>query len=634
MLIISVVIFLSLNAWGDANGKPVINNVSCSAGLFSAADKLCELFETFGSAELCKIGANNCVEGSQDIFTGNQIELASPNNIKSWTGFGGLGLPYLGANLCLLRDLKDMSLESQAQATTPIGKVSVKQKVTFYSFNREKYEWVGYHSAKACVPVFGCLDVFNQKITATAINTNLTNAGKKAGEYAVYSAHALEVKTDGLAQNLKVTIPAIKVDTPYGQVSAKPEFDFGRAIGFQLAPYNLGNSKSLLAGPWGKAKLKDVYGINPGTDFIENYPTYYVLGSRTLDNRQIGYLSQVAFGSRDANPKKAAWAPAGNEEYPVRPDGDFETARSQLEKLPNAYMAAAVEVAYSPTDLLPSAIRNNQFISIDFKVFAKPMIDAGITSQFNISNSEISVGKKLLAPAGPLDYRPMFMEQYKGLSMSAGTSAAGRFSLSAGVDLKLHLHVPLPWPFDDVDISLINIHPKTTVAEVIDVGYGKGNRQAQAFSQSSKILASKNVFQQYKSFNGYSGDGQEHIKACLAAPNATGKLPDAPEYTPGNPEDLTQNILYPCNICIAMNSFSYKDEQHKDHTIDGFLQVLFPVTQANMPANVRWVCDNVSESGCYDMCSYDPLSNKLTVVKTAKGMRAAGEATDGPARCH
>lgn len=634
-LLLIALLLLGNNVLADENGKPIITPMSCGSSIFSAADKLCNLFKDLGGADLCKVTVDQCVEGRQQIFTGNQIELASPTNIKAWTGFGGLGLSYLAANLCLLRDIKDGSLKSEAAAVTPIGKVTVKQDVSFYSFDKQKYEWVGYHSAKACVPVFGCLDIFNQKITAKAINVDMRNSGKKAGEYKILSAHALDVKADGILQNLKVTIPAIQVKTPYGQVNAKPEFSFNRALGFQLAPYNKNNIKSMYESHhWGKAKMLDLYGVNPGSMMTGVYPFYYATGSGVFDNRRIGYHSQVAFGSRDANPKKAVWTPPATIEYPSRPDADLKAARSTLEKTPNAYIGASVEVSYSPTDLLPAAIRNNSFIGINFRVYATPLIDAALTSQFQLRNSEIAVAKKLVAPAGPVDNRPMFMEQYKELAMSGGTSAAGRFSLTAGVDLKLHLFVPLPFPLKDIDINLINIHPKTTVLEVIDVNYGKGNRSAQAASQSAKILTSGKFYQTYRSFNGYNGDGSAHIKACLAAPNAQGNLPEKPAYTPGNPEDLTKDILYPCNICVGMNTYSYVDQNRKTNVINGFLNVLFPVTQNNKPANTRWTCDQVMESGCHDMCRYDTVTGKLTVVKTAKELRASGGVSSGPARCH
>ncbi len=627
-----VLLMLSPLTYADIDGNPVVSATTCNADLFSAASVVCKLFAAFGPAATCNVKLNNCAVGTQEIFTGNEIELASPTNIKNWTGFGAMGPIYQAADLCLLRDMKDVAIESEAPATTAIGDVSIHQTVQFLSFDKTKLEWQGYHRGRACAPAIGCMDMFNQKITVRAVTSNLKGSGAKAGEYDIYGASALEVVADGISQSFEVSVPAINVPTPYGLISATPAFGMGRGMGYVLAPYQGGNVKTAVAGPWGTAKMIDLYGRNPGTARTETYPSYFVFGSGVQDNRAIGYISQAAFGSRSADPKAAVWAPPAGVEYPVtRPDGNIAAARSDLEKIPNAYLGANVKVEYSPTNMIPAYIRKNKFISLTFGVWAKPMIDTAFTSQFNISNYEIAKGNKLALPAGPLDYHPQNMDQFKGAALFGGTTAAARFALDAGVDLTIHLHVPLF--ITDINVDLIDIHPLTTIAEKISTGKGAAKPTAFANSHAAEILSTGKYFQSYQTLNGSTTDGAAHIKACLAAPNASAPPPPAPSYTPGDLSDLLKDVEYPCNICVGMNDYTYKAKDGTMQTIKGFLENLFAADESTRPAGVRWTCDQVYESGCYDMCTWNQKTNVLTVTRTAREMLASGEAKKMPARC-
>lgn len=630
--IIPLTLFLSFSTIADDYGKPKITNINCDSSVFSSVDTICTALESGNPLIHCQPTAQKCVKGEQQIFVGNQIEIPSVGSNQQWSGFGGLGLTYAGANVCMLRDIKDGAITSQSKAPTPIGNVSINQNISYYSFNKNTYEWVGYHNAKTCVPAFGCLDLFSQKISVRAVSKDLKNATYTAGNLKVLSAHGLEVQAEGLAQGYKVSTEALKVPTPYGVVSVYPEFEFGRAYGYILSPYNSNNTKSLYSGAWGEAKMTDIYGMITGAEMKGIFPSYGSYGDRTIDNRKVGYISQVAFGSRDANTKSSAWAPTPNVEFPFRPDFKISQARSNVEKIPNAYVKAELAVEYSPVDLIPAKIRNNHFITVNFSVFAKPTIGGVFTSQFNIFNSELVHAKKLAAVNGPIDYTPINMEQYKNLHIQSSTSASSRYALEAGIDLTLHLHVPLPWPLDDIDLNLINVHPRTTVLEVNNVDYDESSKLAQAHSSSSKILATKNLFYNYKTFNNYSGAPINHLKECIAKPTADGSLPPTPEYKPGNEVDLLKGIEYPCNICVMMDTYTYKDENKKTQTIEGFLEVLFPASQDHIPSNLRWKCDKVYESGCHDVCIYNPETDELKVVKTAKQLKIVNSGT--PLRCN
>jgi hypothetical protein len=628
------VLAFSSTARADADGKATATPVKCTASVFSAADTICKLFSEFAGADACTVTDNICVSGSQELFTGANIELASPTNIKNWTGFGGGGAGYQAANLCLLRDLKDGPLTSEAAASTALGDIRTQQTVQFESFDRDKLEWVGWQRAKACAPVVGCLDIITQRIRAKAVATPYgPGSGKFAGEYAILSSHSMEIEADGLAQSLKTTIPAIQVSTPYGVVSAKPEFGMGRAIGFVGAPWNSGNIKSLLSGPWGNAKMVDLYGRNPGTMMTQTYPMYAVFGNGLIDNRVIGYISQLGFGSRDVNPKTTFWNPPAGVEFPVRPDTDLEQARSSIEKTPNAYLGANVKVQYSPVDLIPEEIRNNGFITIALDVWAKPLVDTGFSTQLDIQHFEIADGRKMLTPTGPIDYRPGSMDEWKGVNIAGASSVAARVALEAGVDLTVHLNVPLPWPLDDIDVDLINIHPVATPLESTVSAYNPSSKTAYAFTQSKASAMTGEWFQQYHKFSGAVPSGKAEVLSCLSAPNVSQAPPPAPTYTPGNPKDLTKLLQYPCNICVGMNEYKYKDEKGVEHVVPGFIKTFFPADESSMPASDRWSCNLVAEAGCYDMCTYDPNTKALTVTETAIQMLASGKTKNMPRRC-
>lgn len=627
-----LVLATTFNASADVNGKAVVSTVSCGNSVFSSADKICNLFAMFGG-NFCQKTVDQCAEGSQEIFTGVMTEGTKPGDTRIWSGFGGTASIYTAANMCLLRDIKDAPIESTATATTAIGDVSIKQRVQFLSFDPKKLEWIGYHRGQACVPAIGCIDVFNQKITAKVLQSNEKASGKSAGQFPIITSFAIDTKADGINQALKVSIPAIQVYTPYGVVSATPEFQMGRSIGFVLAPFN-GNTKSLMTGLWGSnGKMNDIYGRNPGVQQSTIVPSFLTFSAGQIDNRTIGYTSEIGFGSRDSNPTGKVWAPLANQEFPIRPDENFSVARSNAEKTPNASLSAAVKVAYSPVNLIPEYIRNNRYITLDFSVYAQPTIGAQFASQFHVLNYELAQGKKQDFPGGPVDARIPFMDQHKGLSFKSGSSASGLFALLAGVDLRLHLRIPLL--FTTIDVDLINIHPKTVLAKAVSNGSGTGNRYASAKTQlTTATTGAKVMFQEYHTFLNTNPVGTEHIKTCLASPAVSQPPPGEPTYTPGSTDDLIKGVLYPCNICAGFNDFQYVDDNNQTQTIKGFLDQWFPASQAHKPPASRWSCSEVARSGCYDMCSYDPSTDKLTVVSTAREMKAADQAQDMPARCY
>lgn len=606
---------IASNVHADEAGNQVMTPKDCGLNVFSAFDFICKNASL--GATKCSVTVNSCGTASQELFTGLNIELASPSKNANWTGFGGMGEVYQSVGLCLMRDLKTNPIISEAKASVLIGDVSIKQKVQFSSWNPTEKKVEAYQREKVCAPAIGCLDIATQKFTLKAVTTDKTGSGEKVGEYYIYKATALELNADTIGQALLVTLPAIEVNTPYGTIDAKPEFGFGRAIGYNTAPFEA-NNKSLLSTPLGQTKYVDLYGRTPGMKDSQTPPYKLNFSERTIDMSKKGHISQIGLGSRDANIKNAFWAAPPTEEFPLRPDFNVTQARSKLEHTPNAYVGASVKVTYDPTGLLPDFIKNSSFIKTAFEVFAKPKIDVGFSSQLNLRASEAAKWDAAI----PGDYRPNHLDQFKTFDIYGGTSAAALFALESGIDLTIKLRIPLG--FTTIKKTLIDIHPRAILAEAIDDGYAESSPKASVKSQASQIMATKKYFQEYNTLKG-AQDGILHLKSCMAAPAQKDPDPEAPVYEPGDPSDLLDGILYPCNVCVGMNSESWKDILGKVHTIEGFLQTMLPSDYNPKPASTKWSCDLVAEVGCYDLCSYDQVSDKTTVVKTAVEMVASGE---------
>lgn len=627
VLIASIVLVSAAQA--DINGKPIVTTTPCD-GIFATFDFICSVAGIKCSPAP---GGNFCASGSQELFAGATLELAKPGDTRLWTGYGGMGEVYQTAATCLLRDLKDGALTSSAKAPTPFGAATIEQDVNFLSFDKNTRQFKGYHHAKACLPVVGCFDAFTQKFTLTPVSSNLKGSGTKIGGFDAYGSHGWLLETEGINQGIFAEIPALSVDTPYGTLSAQPRFGFKRTSGFVLAPYQSGNNKSSVSLPFGAAKTEEIYGRNPGLAASQIFPSRIYGAGGVIDERlRIGWQSQVGLGSRDAGPKNKSWQPPAGVEFPVRGDTTIGTARSDLEKTANVAMGADVRIEYNPMGLLPEWITSNGLISTTFKVWVDPNVEAAFTSQFNFVSGEYAKwdGKTNPTNAAPF-YLVQDMDQAKNLSMFAGTSAATRAALDAGVDLNLHFHLDL-W-VGAIDKDLIDIHPHTTLVESAPPpGVSSASKKVAVFSQASEIMKSGKYFQAYNTFNGPK-DGVAHIKECLAKPTANGPEPEAPKFQQGDPSAMTDNILYPCDICVGMDTFNYKDKYGNPGTVKGFLEFLKPADINTKSPTVRWTCKSVFQSGCYDMCSWDKATGKLTVVKTAIEMIASGEMKNVPGRC-
>ncbi len=636
----------------DENGKVLSSAADCKSNVFSSIQKVCQLVGKVGAS--CKITSDSCITASQEIFAGDMIELASPGDTRGWNGLGGLGSYYSAAAVCLMRDLAfvpQQKVGTSAVAKTFLGNVTAKQEVGFLSFNKSNGVFVGWHRLQACGPAIGCLDAYTQKFKLTPVKSDKGSSGQLVGQYKILEAHAVDLWAEGLAQGILVALPGIMVPTPIGDIEAKPEFRFGRATGFVVSPFD-GNFKSSFADAGlgiTSNKMLDVYGRNPGTVANMQSPIDPPSkGQGGWGSSPKGWISQIQLGSRDPDPKKSQWKNPAGVEYPVRPDFDFTTARSGVEKIPNAYLGASVKVAYSPINLIPKVIRDIgcsgivQLCIDQLEVFAKPTIDVGFMSELHFFESEQSRWNGKVRPDPttlPIpDLRPENLDQAKQLNVTAASSTAARFALDAGLDFVISLHINTF--FTSIDKTLVSVHPRTTIAETIDKGYTADDKKMKmsAKSYASKIMSDKKLFQKYAIVGGAdlasgpTDGGANHLKACFAKDAPPGSMPPEPTYTPGDLSLLVDQIEYPCNICIGWDKIDYLDNNKKPQSVPGNLQSLFPASQDTRPAGARWKCIMPAQSGCYDMCK-KAVGGSLTVIRTALEMQAAKEATGMPPTC-
>ena len=202
--------------------------------------------------------------------------------------------------------------------------------------------------------------------------------------------------------------------------------------------------------------------------------------------------------------------------------------------------------------------------------------------------------------------------------------------------------IDLPSPLDD--ITLIDVHPNLSipVTKGDDDSRTDGTwREARAGSQS--VPPNAPAFDGFvRTFHG-DVDGASFVAQCLAEP-VPEQPKEEPSFTPGDPSALDKDILYPCNICVGVGQHDIemcvptpghsaaectqgprchpalieagKCENLSYHSTPQ-TAVLYPSDSNPLPASKHWECDGYHKSGCLDLCAFNPLTDTLTVAKSA-----------------
>lgn len=682
-------------AFADENGAMTHQTYACKDNTVSSIVEVCKAVRDVLPFVQCPETTATCVKAQQEIFTGLTGETASPANMKPWNGQGVSGQVMQTVGLCLLRDLNAAPMKTHAEASLPIGKISTDGLVDYMEFDAAKGYFKGVHRITAHAPVIGDVDLMTQEFSAQRVDSDLKAKGLKVGEYAVWGGHALEFEADGGNESFSFELDAIKVVTPYGTVTPKPHLTLARASFWSLSPY--GGATGLTVNPGGY-ELSDVYGRVKGasvasgvkiTDFKQGkYPGAkrcqpFAADYGCLWPTPSGWDSQVMLGARNVDPGSAgtAWTAPAGVAFPLRPDGNFAKPRGAAEKLPNGYASAGIKIEYEPLGLIPDALLNNGLIKPTLKVFVDPNIAVGYASQFDFMNAQASTWNPTLDPGPPaIPGTPADVDSIHTMALFAGASVAGRFALDAGVDITLHFHLSLPWPLDDLDFNIVDVHPRSAFLEQIDAATKPNDRTALAVSDSQYFRSTGKVFRAYAPLTGETVVGLAHIQKCLAEPAPPAKEPDTPKYTPGDPEDLVNEIDMPCNICTGYADFSYLSTKTVNpltfelKTVKGYAAKIPPVDDSGLPASEKWSCggpvpeqptmfgvpglpdpstiktkaeadaynkaamakaqNNMKNIGCYDQCRVNKQTGAFELVTSAKLLYAAGGITDAPNGCY
>ena len=601
-----LLLVLGIGGVGDARA-------ACQKGSGSLASiaTLCSVAQTTGLPFQCKNVSDNCSLENHQVFTGASIELASPTNIKTWNGRGGVGREYALAAVCALRDLREQKMSAAAGTKTVAGPISLAQEVGFLGFQPGPSPVVrGYQRARACLPALGCIDGLTQEFTVSTVQVSAP-AGSQAGQYAIHRLHAVNVASDRLQQGLTLEGPKIDVPTPFGILAATPRFSFSRRIQHVTRPYSQENVKSTLTP---NAHVLDVLGTDEGLNATKK-PAEGMVKS--------GWLSQVGLGGRAAERDGSLWTPGG-EEWPTRPDGSIDVARSPAERNLNVSAGAEIDIVYDFLEnWAPAKALKETGLLTDSRlaVRIKPSLAYRGSTQWNLWNGE-TVEWSFPGEFPPPVPKLQDLDQSRLLGVYGGASVAGAFRVDVGVDLQLKIDPPL-----GPDITLVDFEKSTRVVNKETSPSSKSwPKQVVIGSQTKKALAGQ-PFTIYQTLTG-TPSFKDHLAACLKGPKEERTVPPI-TWKPGDPKDLLVDVRYPCNVCLMWPGGTVKLENGSTKSYPGFGPGFFaPASQDAKPEKKRWKCNSEQKVGCHDVCSATS-DGKLVVVETAIELEDRGVGRTG-----
>ena len=585
-----------ITTYHDCN-DPTLNNVA------DALNLICTLF---GSGN-CATPHISCGHRERELFAGVDLE-TQPSRGSVWNGMGGAGSIMSDAAICLLEDLVNGPVENQHTLGSPLGNVTVKQTVGLLHFDASTKSVRGYEKLNICLPVLGCFDATAQTFTANHRHFSPASpAGLYAGGFRITDAYGVAVGSDESQKGLDIRPPAIPVRTPYGVVTVQPTFSYQSNADTLFSPFGgtVDNTGLPLLDPNGAVyeNLQDLYGRIPGTQ-LDGTLSLFGLG-----NSQ-GWNSAVALGQRSADPVSPVWT--SSVAVPDRPDWDLRTARSAREKAPSIAAGAEAEVRYSPTDLLPSALRSSP-VDLQFDIYVKPKFHAAASAQFDLSFAEAVMNPR---DGGGGRTTPERVE------VSTGVGSNSSFVIEAGMVLRAIIH--FPWPVGD--ITLVDIHPDLSIPLG---GGGRFTQGAEGHAVSRRLWPDNTHYSEFKRFSnlGQIVDGVSFVQSCLRHPVVDQPNPQ-PQAAPGNPADLFANIHYPCDVCVGNDAQHIHQQTPSgpvNYDVDQHFETIFPSVEG-----ASWRCDRVTKFGCMDLCSYN--GSQLHLYKSAEVLFADGHCQFEPPR--
>jgi len=638
----AVTVLVVLVCWG-----PVARADGCGSGCDSSDPFLADVINaicslTAGGGGGCINQCDTCTQTEPQLFTGVTLNPPSVGN-PQWCELGGRGEIMGEAALCLLRDLAQpavspsqggpgVTISSPAISLGPLGNVQSTQRVGFLSFDVPNRVMRGYHDMSFCLPVFGCVNNATQQFRASLIQGG---HGQHCGDYPIDTGHALDILADDDEHSLSTNISPIIIYTPYGPISVQPQFGFGSALKVIDSPY--GNPATVTS-------VRDSYTYPPTScgaprALLFDAPPP-VLGTGILltanggappsgGNPQDGgrgWDSQVALGGRDANPANPLWALDPSTK--TRPDLDQSQARKVDEKKFVGNASASLPIAYDPSKLLPAALNSYPF-HVELSLSVTPAVSTSAASQFNLYMAEGSFRRPVPVPP---DCHQLIDDSTR-LVLQSRVESYAAFTIT--IEFKFFLEINLGL----FSKTLIDCCDPITPVNISDKQSQDG---PPAGATSSTAPPASPSYGTFTSFSSGAVDGAQFVAACLTEPPPTPQPLPQPGYVPGDPNQLVPQLQWPCNVCVAYDTYpmvcvpkvglptdyaqycqvvnnscvdTSGNNGCENDPLQGGASVLFPASQ---PANKQWLCDSASKLGCYDLCSYDPSSpTPLVVVQSA-----------------
>lgn len=585
-----------------------------------------------GIEALCKIfGVDPCV--SQDafctkyqrqIFTGTR--LGDPT-AGLWNGRGGSGDPMEDALLCTMRQLSpelDGPLHSEAQVDLgPVGLVFVHQEVGYNDWDRLAHRFSGYRRVEVKMPIIGDAQPITQQFSLQG--RVLGTSGNSAGTYPILYGYGIDVSTEKKGRGIEFSPPDISIQTPYGAIAVKPEYiykSFGATID---SPYAANPEPSMhdvsgLFSPSGPdLRLVDLYGIYPGAS-ITTVPVVF----NDLQAARGAWSSQLGLGTRGVLFGQEPWSPPAT--GPIdRPDLDLLMPRSLEEALPSVYANASATVTWPDnwTELLPAWVGDLPFLTDESPkvvLVVKPTIETGVSSQLFLGVEERTDHE---VGGGEFEFHSC---RRSTMNLKAQAGAYGTFK----VDLSVIIRVKLDIPFVG-EKSIVDVDHTIPIPLFGDPPTDDGHLdQAVAISLTDGTPDFPETVDALSTFDEELIEGgavSSFYDACFAPEQPTAQ--DTPVTTPkkGDPADLFDFALYPCNICIYTRAGTF-DSIKQQYLIEAakhpndpdwpawsdaipgdWHDLFFPATTAP-----SWSCDDPGKMGCYDLCRFEPPST-LVVEK-------------------
>jgi hypothetical protein len=591
-------------------GQPVLGpeKRACEGSILSdAVEELCAFPGVTCPADLNK---SACRPYERQVFAGTYVQPTAQSG-QQWNGMGGSGELVADTLMCLMRDLSPTlggPLTSQASINLGIGTLKATQEIGFRDFKRINPVFNGYRRIVFELPVVGRVDAITQNITLTKRSYGMYGTPRYAGDWEIKGAYGVNVLTESKWRDLTIKPPGFPVTTPVGVIDVQPEFSYKTRTSVIAHPFaaTYTDVPNFLGGPR-PVRYTDILGLDQGMGASTKQVFY-----QNMHLHNTGWVSQLGLGTRGTIADTSVFSAGGG--IVQRPELDFSKSRSSAEAEPSINVAASATVKYpkSLAEILPAFIFeppvSNLLIPPEAFISVTPKVEAGAGGQYLIGASE---GSDHFPCCGEFKFGS---KRFANASIATGMRVAASFNVEAR--LKILVRINAPWEiFGDGEQTLIDIDKKVPIPLMGD------QVQAKGFAGGSWSTGHDfpETLDQITTLKGKSVVGPQATKAYIEQCYAPGSEPpvNTPQKTPtssGDPKDLFgPDVLWPCNVCVTSQKYSYEGSNPKYPTPVTIPETLETIMKAEQAPT--WKCDAVYKGGCMDLCRLDPATQKLNVAR-------------------